>query len=91
MLRGSDHVRNVTPAGTPSAAPRTNGQSFRQSSADRVSLHDQAEGHDQTRALQRGQDVKPQRRGNEAKCKAEEAGNDGTGESCQQEQRNFEG
>jgi len=34
-LRGSDHVRSVTPAGTPIAAPATKGQSLCQFRASR--------------------------------------------------------
>src|SRR4029453_7969625 len=57
---------------------------------DRIALHEQPECDDQRRRLQRGEDVEPDRRDDEAEGEAGEAGDQRAGKGREKKQRQFE-
>jgi hypothetical protein len=85
----------LTPTGTPSAAPATNGQSFFQSRAaqfpDRIALHDQTERDDQRSGLQGGEDVEPDRRHDQAERKTGQARHQRAGKCRHKKDRELKG
>src|SRR5689334_7232869 len=88
-LRGSDHVKSMTPAcyEGPEFWPIQRAAQF----PDRATLHQKAERHDQGRALYGCEDVEPERRRYEAEGKSGKPGDKRSGEGGKQKQRNFVG